>query len=55
MKLYSSDYFEVSEEALDQYGAFNISLVSDLPPFIDPFLLFNSDKPRVSPVARQHH
>ena len=32
-------------EALDQYGAFNISLVSDLPLFIDPFLLFNSDKP----------
>jgi hypothetical protein len=45
MKLYFSDYFEVSEEALDQYGAFNISLVSDLPLFIDPFLLFNSDKP----------
>ena len=45
MKLYLSDYFEVSEEALDQYGAFNISLVSDLPLFIDPFLLFNSDKP----------
>jgi hypothetical protein len=22
MKLYFSDYFEVSEEALDQYGAF---------------------------------
>ena len=45
MKLYLSDYFEVSEEALDQYGAFNIPLLSDLPIFIDPFLLFNSDKP----------
>ena len=45
MKLYFSDYFDVSEEALDKYGAFNISLVSDLPLFIDPFLLFNSDKP----------
>jgi hypothetical protein len=29
--LYLSDYFEVSEEALDQYGASDISLVSDLP------------------------
>jgi hypothetical protein len=38
LKLYFSDYFEVSEEALDQYGAFNISLASDLPLFIDPFL-----------------
>lgn len=45
MKLYFSDYFEVSEEALEDYGAFNISLVSDLPLFIDPFLLFNSEKP----------
>jgi hypothetical protein len=44
MKLYFSDYFEVSERSLDEYGAFNISLVSDLPLFIDPFLLFNSDK-----------
>ena len=28
-----------------RYGAFNISLVSDLPLFIDPFLLFNSRRP----------
>jgi hypothetical protein len=39
-----SDYFGVSQEALDSYGAFNISLVNDLPLFIDPFLLFNSEK-----------
>jgi hypothetical protein len=38
------DYFKVSPKALDKYGAFNISLVSDLPLFIDPFLLFNSKK-----------
>jgi len=45
MKLYFSDYFEVTEQSLDEHGAFNISLVSDLPLFIDPFLLFTSDKP----------
>ena len=28
-----------------EYGAFDISVVSDLPLFIDPFLLFNSEKP----------
>jgi hypothetical protein len=44
MKIYFSDYFEVSEEELENYGAFDISLVSDLPLFIDPFLLFNSKK-----------
>lgn len=42
--MYFSDYFKVSEEDLETYGALNISLVNDLPLFIDPFLLFNSDK-----------
>jgi len=41
--MYFSDVFEVSAEMLEEYGAFNISLINDLPLFIDPFLLFNSD------------
>lgn len=45
MQLCFSDVFQVSEETLDQFGAFNISVVNDLPLFIDPFLLFNSVKP----------
>lgn len=40
-----TDIFEVPKEKIDEYGAFNVSLLSDLPLFIDPFLLFNSDKP----------
>lgn len=44
MDLYFSDYFEVDSAALTGHGAFNISLASDLPLFIDPFLLFNSEK-----------
>jgi hypothetical protein len=36
--------FEVEPGVLDKHGAFNISLVTDLPLFIDPFLLFNSKK-----------
>jgi hypothetical protein len=44
MHLYFSDIFEVSSRVLDKYGAFNISPVTDLPLFIDPFLLFNSKK-----------
>lgn len=31
MHLNFSDIFEVSTKALDRYGAFNISLVADLP------------------------
>lgn len=44
IKVYFSDYFSVSPGALQEYGAFNVSLINDLPLFIDPFLLFNSDK-----------
>lgn len=40
-----SDFFNVSPDILEKYGAFNVSLVADLPLFIDPFLLFNSAKP----------
>jgi hypothetical protein len=42
--IYFSDFFQVSARVVEKYGAFNISLVNDLPLFIDPFLLFNSRK-----------
>lgn len=38
-----SDYFDVSKDILDEEGLFDISLISDLPLFIDPFLLFYSE------------
>ncbi|MFI5397680.1 MAG: hypothetical protein ACHQ9S_19255 [Candidatus Binatia bacterium] len=44
--VYFAEYFGVSETQLARHGAFNISLVTDLPLFIDPFLLFNSKKPQ---------
>jgi hypothetical protein len=44
MKQYFSDFFEVPPEAVEDYGAFDVSLLADLPLFIDPFLLFNSEK-----------
>jgi hypothetical protein len=40
-----NEYFGVSQDQVDDYGAFNISIINDLPLFIDPFLLFNSAKP----------
>lgn len=42
--IYFSDIFHVEEDDLEAHGAFNISLVNDLPLFIDPFLLYASDK-----------
>jgi len=43
--IYFSDFFGVSEQVLADYGAFNISLINDLPLFVDPFLLFDSQDP----------
>ncbi|MBU2326314.1 MAG: hypothetical protein KJ755_02990 [Alphaproteobacteria bacterium] len=40
-----SDTFGVPEQTLADYGALDVSLVADLPLFIDPFLLFTSPKP----------
>jgi hypothetical protein len=42
-KIYFSDFYDVHPDALKNYGAFNISLLNDLPLFVDPFLLFNSE------------
>jgi hypothetical protein len=42
--IYFSDFFQVPARVVERYGAFDISLVNDLPLFIDPFLLFNSRK-----------
>jgi hypothetical protein len=43
--LHFTEYYGVDATVLAAHGAFDISLVSDLPLFIDPFLLFNSSKP----------
>src|SRR5688572_13630252 len=43
MDLYFSQHFDVDPTAVKEYGALDISVVSDLPLFVDPFLLFNSE------------
>jgi hypothetical protein len=45
MELYFSQHFDIAPDLLAEYGALDISLVSDLPLFVDPFLLFNSADP----------
>jgi hypothetical protein len=51
--LYFSEYFKVDPATLEEYGAFDVSIVSDLPLFVDPFLLFNSDKPEYRALHEQ--
>ena len=46
LRIYFSGFFNVPPESVQQYGAFDISLINDLPLFVDPFLLFNSENPR---------
>lgn len=43
MNIYFDEYFNVPIEIMRKYGAYNISLVRDLPLFIDPILLFESN------------
>ena len=49
--IYFSDVFGLEPEILDEYGAFNVALVNDLPLFVDPFLLYDN----VNPTYRELH
>ncbi|WP_319548088.1 hypothetical protein [Desulfogranum marinum] len=53
IKLLFSHYFDIEEKVLDEYGALNICLDSDLPLFIDPFLLFASDNLEYQKLHKQ--
>jgi hypothetical protein len=44
MDLYFSSHFGLAPDVVQDYGAFDVSVITDLPLFIDPFLLFNSEK-----------
>ena len=39
-----SEKFNVERKEIDNFGAIDISLVSDIPMFVDPILIFNSSK-----------
>src|SRR6476660_6941997 len=45
MATFFNEYFGVTTYQIDDHGAFNVSIINDLPLFIDPFLLFNSTTP----------
>ena len=50
LNIYFSDFFNIDEDIIESYGAINISLINDLPLFVDPFLLFNSEKPEYQKI-----
>ena len=63
IQVYFSDFFRVDREVIEAYGAVDISLINDLPLFVDPFLLFNHGRPGdfspnpvdASRAQAQHH
>jgi len=44
MGTYLTESLGIDPDKLDEYGAFDVSLITDLPLFVDPFLLFGSEK-----------
>jgi hypothetical protein len=44
VNVYFSDFFNIDAKVVEEYEAFDVSLINDFPLFIDPFLLFNSSK-----------
>ncbi len=52
-RIYFTDFFGVSPDALAAYGAFNVACIVDLPLFIDPFLLFTSSKAEYQKLHQQ--
>lgn len=52
-ELWFSDCFNVDRAVLEEYGAYDISVVIDTPLFIDPFLLFNSENDKYQALHEQ--
>ena len=42
--MFFSEKFKVASKLIEDYGAIDISLVCDVPLFVDPMLIFNSEK-----------
>ena len=42
--MFFSEYYDIDSSIIEEYGAVDISFVCDIPLFIDPMLIFNSEK-----------
>lgn len=51
--MYFSDRFGIERELVEAHGAFDVCLIADVPLFIDPFLVFNSNKSAYQALHRQ--
>ena len=53
IKTHFSQYFDIDQSILESEGTFNVSIINDLPLFVDPFLLFNSKKHKYQELHNQ--
>lgn len=51
--MFFSEQFRIDTELIKAYGAVDISLVCDIPLFIDPMLIFNSDNPEYQALHQE--
>ena len=51
--MYFSECFNIEKQKVEDYGAIDINLVCDLPLFIDPMLIFNSQKAEYIDLHKQ--
>lgn len=51
--MFFSERFGVEAKKIEEYGAVDISLVCDMPLFIDPMLIFNSDEPEYQKLHQE--
>lgn len=51
--VYFSKIFDIDESALEEYGTLNISMLNNLPLFVDPFLLYASNKMEYQDLHRE--
>jgi len=48
-----SNYFQISKDIMNEHGIYDIPIISDTPVFIDPFLLYISNKPEYQNAHEQ--
>ena len=51
--MFFSEYYKIDISIIEKYGAVDISFVCDFPLFIDPMLIFNSEKMSIKNYIRK--
>lgn len=53
IKVYFSDFFDIDDSIIEEYGAVNISLIKFIY-LIDPFYYFNSEDPDFQKIHKEN-